>query len=191
MPGIELSLNLTGPYCLLPDKEHGIINEVDPRLGGIYLWTVPVNGSYYPHYIGHTHCFVERLVRHLINLRSGKEWYYDTAELQNGRFGKGWGPGSQEPFDQSMADAYVGLLRFYLASDSRFEDKRLRERIELALALHFDQTIYRQAGVPQVWDWKCSSYHSGNAARPDEPEVIFRMTAPEGLAMIPSEPLRA
>jgi len=191
LPEIELSLCLTGPYSLMSGSQHTLINEVGPSLGGIYVWAVPVNGVYYPHYVGHTHCFVERLIRHLIDLRLGREYYYDTSELANGSFGDGRSPGSAEPFSQAEADEYVRFVRFYLASDPQFKEERLRERVELALARRLDESIYQKPGVPQVWDWTCSSHHRANGPRTGEPNVRFRIVSSAGLAMMPGEPLEA
>jgi len=192
-PEIELSLCLTGPYSLMAGSQHTLINEVDPNLGGIYVWAVPFNGVYYPQYVGHTHCFVERLIEHLINLRLGREYYYDTSELANGKLGDGRSPGSAEPFSQAKADEYARFVRFYLASDPEFKEKRLRERVELALALKLDESIC-EPGLPKVWDKTCSGNHpQANEPETGEPTVRFRIASSAGLAMMPmpGEPLEA
>lgn len=147
---IPVELSFGSPCAWI--RQRGIPGIEDaPEAGnsGIYLWTVETSIGELVYYVGETgRSFAARMQEHLVQQLAGMYHIYEPEPFRNGVKQALWTGGygrTKEPsgivgFVQSLPTmapglaGYVRLMRFRLAALDA--DKRVRERIEAALALH-------------------------------------------------------
>lgn len=151
-----LELQWRGPFRFVGIGSDVIFNRLEAKLGGVYLWTIPLEGQYLTHYVGQTGGFAKRFRESEQWYRGGLQKIYDSGEfamgilkkpyLMEGYYGRDPKIKSArkveftrrakelEPHLQKMKS----LIHFFVAP---VEEKRLRERIEAAI-------YYRLSGSP-------------------------------------------
>ncbi|MCG8554464.1 MAG: hypothetical protein MJD61_04120 [Proteobacteria bacterium] len=150
-PTGSMDLEFHGP--LHWHRDAGLPWLFDHPLGketGIYVWTFPIDGQEYIHYVGQTtRTFAGRLAEHLACFLSGRYSILDSDELARGEQKLLW-PGASSTEDHgAMLTEFVDqanvlvpkiekllrLLRFHIAPVKM--DGRLLDRIEGTLGRYF------------------------------------------------------
>ena len=142
-------VEFVGPFSWLDGQAIPSILKADAgKKRGVYLWTVPLGDGELVYYVGETgRAFAQRMVEHFKEHSSGGYHLYEPHEFRHGRKVLLW-PGRYGPDKEPSLSTFIErfqdlspaiadlakLYRFYLAPLEC--DKRLRERIESALANH-------------------------------------------------------
>lgn len=170
----EITLFFDGPYSYISSEFARNLYDCPISKGkGIYLWTVPVNGIEYIHYVGQTgRSFGIRFKEHFRDQISGLYNIYDPLKLQQGIIHKLWNGLSFKGSSNRDIEEYllkwnelVSYSKEYLKFSHLFfapcdEDKRIRIRIESAIAVY----LRSQSGI---------------VANVFEPGVVYRPKLPE------------
>jgi hypothetical protein len=87
-PLLEVQLRFHGPFAAVERSEVPCVFTSPVALkGGIYLWTVNVNGQERPWYVGQTtRAFRDRIAEHVRGFLSGEYRTYDADALGRGEF---------------------------------------------------------------------------------------------------------
>jgi hypothetical protein len=122
----------------------------EAKHSGLYVWTVDTPGGDLVYYVGETGVpFARRMHQHLEQQLAGMYHIHDPdafargvrKPLWHGMYGKSREPGGLAEFLRRLPDLapalqrFVALMRFHLAPVEC--ERRLRCRIEAALARHF------------------------------------------------------
>lgn len=145
-----IELSFTRPYAWFCQRGvPGIEDAPEASGSGIYLWTVEASVGELVYYVGETgRSFVARIQEHLVQQLCGMYHIYDPESFKQGvkqalwagSYGRTREPSGVAGFVDllpAMAPSLAGfvrLMRFRLAALD--VDRRLRERIEAAIALH-------------------------------------------------------
>jgi hypothetical protein len=170
-----------------------VFDQRSPDAHGLYLWTVPQHdGKQMVYYVGETgRSFGTRMEEHLKEHLAGFYHLYDPDPFRTGTKKVVW-EGHWDVDERRSVDEIVGnyprlcetisrltvLYRFFLASfDS---EKRVRQRIEAAIALH----LYSQAGIVGTFQDKGIRYFP----RTEEEEPIrVKVDCPPFLLGMPNQ----
>lgn len=176
-------------YQAAPGRQ---IDDIHPKLAGVYLWTVPIGDRYYPHYVGETGNLQGWLSGHRANLMGGGYWVYDPVELSQGRLTPIYNPNREYRTFDAVADrakAFTLLLSFFILpfpADEQLNTKRVRLRTELGLARSIEAYYRAQPDGPQVWDMTCGPQHERNKQKDGEPRVHVQTQVPACLVGVPA-----
>ncbi|MFZ2423432.1 MAG: GIY-YIG nuclease family protein [Anaerolineae bacterium] len=145
-----IELNFGNPVAWFRQNDVPGIQDVTTASNpGIYLWTVQTDSGELVYYVGETgRSFVARMAEHLTQQLSGMYHIYEPESFRNGVKHALWrGAYGQEKEPSGVAGfldllptiapslaSFVRLMRFRLAPLDA--ERRLRERIEVAIALH-------------------------------------------------------
>ncbi|MGB8951719.1 MAG: hypothetical protein WCC06_03525 [Candidatus Aminicenantales bacterium] len=148
-------LDFFGPFSWRGSAEApSIFGATVARQSGIYMWTISVEGSELVYYVGETgRDFETRMLEHFREHCSGGYHIYSPSEFRHGMKIPLW-PGRYDPAERTTVADFVvkapelwpaildliNIYRFFLAPLQY--DRRLRERIEGAIAAH----LYGQKG---------------------------------------------
>lgn len=151
----QVQLHFSGPFSWTGSQGIPCIFTAEPaRRPGVYLWTVNTGKGELVYYVGETgRSFATRMTEHFKEHMAGRYHLYKPEEFARGLKVLLW-PGAYDPTTKTtvaefldnydaLKDALLRLAqmyRFYIAPIEG--DKRLRERIEAALAYH----LYSQEG---------------------------------------------
>jgi hypothetical protein len=159
---------------------------------GVYLWTVPTPNGYLVYYVGETGVnFRTRMRDHYKEQLSGMYHIYDPeqfclgrkCELWRGIYGKG-GIRDHNKFLEILPEIapvlvrFINIFHFYVAPMQC--DRRIRERLEAALANH----LYEQPGVIGAFQEKNIRY---NLRRSNEDPIKVKIACPQVVQGIPTE----
>lgn len=184
-------VEFSGPFSWLGTEFAPAVSGADiAKKCGVYLWTVATPHGELVYYVGETgRSFEVRMTEHLREHLSGGYHLYDPGDFERGRktqlwpgrFGKTRGNWPDEFVRryEALAPAVVGLVkvfRFYLAP--LVCERRLRERIEAAIAGHLD----RQPDMAGDFQDTGIRYQG---RRDDEEPVEFRVCAPPTIVGVP------
>ncbi len=152
----ELSLQFRGPFSWVDDGDVPCIFTADlGQRAGIYLWTIRYTDGELVYYVGETgRKFSVRMLEHFREHMSGGYHLYEPMEFVKGHKVPLW-PGRYDPVYKTTVTGFLQrfarlapaieelarLYRFWLAPLEC--ERRLRERIEAALAEH----LYAQPGM--------------------------------------------
>ncbi len=152
----DLHITFDGPFGLAGDHDRILFNAPEGRLPGVYISAVPYHpGGYLADYIGQTgQSFAKRWKDHMIRTMGGE---YRTCDPVHSRRGELrvlwpglWREGTRDKMGEfldhmpELAPAIRESLRTLVVFTAAIDgDRRTRERVEAALALH-----YRQHGGP-------------------------------------------
>lgn len=148
-----LNLQWDGPYSLYQNPPARQIDDIAPKLAGVYLWAVPIENKCYPYYVGESDNLRSRLATHRGNLTGGYYWVYCPDALREGRLEAVYNPNTdQRAFDKvwDKAKDFTVLLRFFILPfppDASLNTKRVRLRTELRLAQAIAVRLRRCPGV--------------------------------------------
>jgi hypothetical protein len=150
------AVDFTGPFSWTGTRSAPAIADAEiARRCGVYLWTVHLDQGELVYYVGETgRSFRDRMSEHFREHMSGGYHLYEPSAFREGRKDLLW-PGRFGPTGErsvrvflerfpELAEAMAALAeiyRFYLAPLDC--DRRLRERIESALA----NCLYEQPGL--------------------------------------------
>lgn len=157
--------------------------EIGKRFG-LYLWTVPLDAGELVYYVGETgRSFAQRMLEHFKEHASGGYHIYEPQEFSRGRKVALWyglyGPDREKSLLEfihryrQLAPAIADLTelyRFYVAPLQC--EKRVRERIEAALAKH----LYEQPGMVGEFQDRGIMYRGRNSAE-EAVQVSVQCTA--------------
>lgn len=193
LPEVVLpELRWIGPYRLYQGAPGGQVDDIDPSLRGVYLWAIPVDGRFYPHYVGEAESLHNRLVIHRGNLTGGSYWIYDPDGLNKGILKTIYNPNRDQRIFDGIWDGakeFALLLHFFILPfppDPAVNYKRLRLRVELGLARSVGDH-FKSADGPNVWDQTCGPTHERNKRLESESEIRVRFAVPDGLVGVPTE----
>jgi hypothetical protein len=183
--GKRMNLELLGPY-----EWRTLSSHLESEKVGVYLWTIPFGGKYLVYYVGETGVsFANRFREHEDRYLNKKYRIYDTAEFVKGNRSKEtilW----YGEFESSLIteeerstlskDAYDMMNTFHIFLLPIKTDKRIRERIEVAI---FD-TLREQSGIVGEFIYKQVKY---NHRRPEEEPIKVSIKSSEQIMGLPKE----
>jgi len=155
-PVTQYEIELIGPLRWYGgDRSQNIFECPDSQKPGIYIWAIPYNQSHLVYYVGETgRSFAERFEEHIKEYLSGLYRIYDPGEFAQGRkrlIWEGmWKAGTEHRTGEFLSrygelapqiHRFLGVFRIFLGPFQG--EKRLRERIEAALA----KSLQRQEGI--------------------------------------------
>jgi hypothetical protein len=128
-PEVDVALTFQGPFAAVDDTDcRCLFRDPIADLGGVYLWTVNVDGAEWPWYVGQTRRgFGQRMAEHLSCFMSGQYTTYDAVALSHGEYRRAKGmvsgvwPQTVPSFLQSYENlvphiiSLIRMLRFHVA----------------------------------------------------------------------------
>ena len=145
-PPLEVSIRFQGPFAAM--KTHAcrcLFTDPIASQKGVYLWTMEVNGSERPWYVGQTdRGFGQRMVEHVRGFLSGEYTCFNAEALSRGEYchADGFEGSSPENLPSIIANfertsphalSIVRRMRFYVAA----VDKARLNRVEGAIGRHY------------------------------------------------------
>jgi hypothetical protein len=138
-----LEINFSGPYGLLPSRDEVPLLLADPAIwtGGVYLWTFLYNQAHRVNFAGVcSRSVAERHTEHLTDFLTGRQTFYNAADLAAGALTPVYRPGDG---DDRFVAGYPALMsqlcaiRIFAAPFNGPE--HLLKRLGLGIVAHFQQ----------------------------------------------------
>jgi hypothetical protein len=169
----SLSLTLHGPLRFLDNPS--ILGDPPALECGVYFWTVPCRENEYIYYVGETgNSFSNRMLQHLQLYFSGSYRIYDPTKLAVGQKNIVWRGLFMDGTKPDIIEFYKNHNRYTRDLQNMLNlfniwmlptncDKRIRQRIEGAIAIH----LYGQPGL--VGEFQDAGIHYAKRQSNEEP----------------------
>lgn len=181
-----------GPYHWYNSSDDGLFTQPEAQSAGLYLWAIPYQGQYLTYYVGETgRSFIIRFAEHAREYLSGIYRLYDPQLFVQGQkvllWDGMWSPKSRhhmgaflhrQPELAPHIHAFLGALKIFLAPMEG--DKRVRQRLEAALAHH----LYKQPEIVGTFQDSGLRYLPRRA---NEEPIVCTLVFPEPILGMPSE----
>jgi hypothetical protein len=190
---VDLHATLDGPFGLAGDHARILFDAPEGKAAGVYISAVPFHqGGYFAGYIGQTgQSFAKRWKDHMIRTMGGE---YRTCDPELARRGESrvlwpglWRKGTRDKMGEyldrlpELAPAIRESLRSTVIFTAAIDgDRRIRERVEGALALHYRE-MGGQAAVLLAPDIRY------RPRKDSEPPIRVRVICTVEIKGLPSE----